>query len=251
MADITVVKVGGAILENDSSREEFLERFSSLSGNLILVHGGGRTATTISSALGIETTMVGGRRVTDAETLKVVTMVYAGLVNKSVVASLQKRGVNALGLSGADAKCVVSTRRPPVDGIDYGFVGDVKSVDTGVFLSLIESGVTPVVAPLSYCDGTLLNTNADSMACAIASALASKADVRLVFCFEKEGVLDGNGSIIDKIDRESYSLLKENGTVSGGMLPKLDSSLRAIESGVREVRITSAQNLYGGTVVTR
>lgn len=254
---IKVVKIGGNIVDNPVKLEQFLTDFAALEGHKILVHGGGKVATTISRALGIETTMIGGRRVTDAETLKVVTMVYAGLVNKGIVAGLQGAGCRAVGLCGADGGFITSRRRSP-EPVDYGFVGDPESVDTGLVADLMARGITVVAAPIT-CDGRggLLNTNADTVAQSVATALAGAGhDVELVYCFEKRGVLadvDDEDSVIGDIDRERYAELKASGAVAEGMLPKLDNAFRAIECGVRSVVICSAENLlvdgYGGTTL--
>lgn len=243
---LTVVKVGGKIVEEPSALARLLTDFSALPGLKVLVHGGGRTATDMAARLGIATQMVGGRRVTDAETLRVVTMVYAGLVNKNVVAGLQAHGVNALGLTGADMDVIRSHRR--VSGeVDYGFVGDVDRVDADMLAMLLGAGVVPVMAPLTHdgC-GSLLNTNADTIAGETAKALAMRFDVTLVYCFEHAGVLSDpadEASVIPRITRENFSRLAADGTVSGGMLPKIENSLQAVEAGVGCVIITRADAL--------
>lgn len=244
---ITIVKVGGKIVENPETLNQLLHDFSALPGKKVLVHGGGRTATDMASRLGIETHMVEGRRITDADMLCVVTMVYAGLVNKNVVARLQGCGVNALGLTGADMDVIRSHRRPLKNGIDYGFVGDVDHVDGERLSMLVEAGITPVMAPLTHNgQGDMLNTNADTIAAETAKALAAHYDVTLVYCFEHAGVLtnpDDEESVIPLITREKFEHLKEDGTVSGGMLPKIENSLAAVEAGVKRVVITKANKI--------
>ncbi len=244
---ITIVKVGGKIVENPETLNQLLHDFSALPGKKVLVHGGGRTATDMASRLGIETHMVEGRRITDADMLRVVTMVYAGLVNKNVVARLQGCGVNALGLTGADMDVIRSHRRPLKNGIDYGFVGDVDHVDGERLSMLVEAGITPVMAPLTHNgQGDMLNTNADTIAAETAKALADHYDVTLVYCFEHAGVLtnpDDEESVIPLITREKFELLKADGTVSGGMLPKIENSLAAVEAGVKRVVITKANKI--------
>ena len=244
---ITIVKVGGKIVENPDTLNQLLHDFSALPGKKVLVHGGGRTATDMASRLGIETHMVEGRRITDADMLRVVTMVYAGLVNKNVVARLQGCGVNALGLTGADMDVIRSHRRPLKNGIDYGFVGDVDRVDGERLSMLVEAGITPVMAPLTHNgQGDMLNTNADTIAAETAKALANHYDVTLVYCFEHAGVLtnpDDEESVIPLITREKFELLKADGTVSGGMLPKIENSLAAVEASVKRVVITKADKI--------
>lgn len=254
---INIIKVGGAVVEDAQMRGELLKAFSSMPGDRVLVHGGGRTATAVAARLGIETRMAEGRRITDAAMLEVVTMVYGGLVNRRIVAELQSLGVNAAGIAGADFGCIKAHKRP-AGAVDYGFVGDVDSVDAGAFSLLLESGVVPVVAPLSFDPSCgLLNTNADTIATSVALALASAgdADVTLTFCFEKKGVLanpDDEDSVIPEITPESYARLKDSGIVSGGMIPKLDNAFGAIRGGVRRVVITDAASLgtASGTSIT-
>ena len=249
---LQVVKVGGAVVEDPASLAALLASFAALPGLKVLVHGGGRSATRVSEALGIESRMVAGRRVTDEKTLEVVTMVYGGLVNKRIVAGLQALGVNALGLTGADLGYMLSNKRP-VGEVDYGWVGDVRSVDTSVLADLIARGVVPVLAPLTY-DGAghLLNTNADTIAAEAAKALVERFDVTLVYCFEKKGVLadaSDEESVIPLITRESYGSLVASGVVSGGMVPKLDNAFSALDAGVSAVRITCASAPDAGTIV--
>ena len=252
MQKLTVIKVGGAVVEDPSALAGLLESFASVEGLKVLVHGGGRAATKVASQLGIETKMVDGRRITDADMLRVVTMVYGGLVNKNIVASLQAIGINALGLTGADLGCMLADKRPVKD-IDYGYVGDMRSVDTSILSDLISRGVVPVMAPLSFDGkGSLLNTNADTIASSVAVALSSVFDVTLVYCFEKKGVLsnpDDDDSVIPLITGQSFKDLVADGVVSGGMLPKLQNAFGALEGGVKEVRITKASSLEGGTTI--
>lgn len=251
MIKLNIFKVGGAVVEDTTALAAFIERFAALDGMKVLVHGGGRTATEVSSKLGIETQMIGGRRVTDADTLKVVTAVYTGLVNKSVVSALQAKSVNAFGLCGADFGLMKSVKRPLTpEGIDYGYVGDVTEVDYDAISLLLFKKYVPVVAPITHDGmGQLLNTNADTVASELAQALARIFDVTLTFCFEKDGVLDADGKVIPEITAESFLKLKEDGVVNGGMLPKLENAFRALASGVSEVVITSASNLTGGTSI--
>ena len=254
---LTVVKVGGAIVEDEGKLAELLENFSKIEGRKVLVHGGGRRATKVASALGIESHMVNGRRITDADMLEVVTMVYGGLVNKNLVAKLQSKGINALGLTGADANVILSHRRPIKDGVDYGFVGDVDKVDGKLLSTLIENGITPVMAPLTHDGaGNILNTNADTIASETAKALAKHYDVTLVFSFEKTGVLkDANddSSVIPTITRPDFDRYVADGTISGGMIPKIENALSAVDAGVGKVVITLASAINGkqGTVIRK
>lgn len=253
---LTLVKVGGAIVENADSLSSLLDKFASIEGHKVLVHGGGRSATRIAERLGLPQQMVAGRRVTDADTLRVVTMVYAGLVNKNIVAQLQARGINALGLTGADMNVISSHRRPPKqvrmdDGstqtVDYGFVGDIDQVNADLLADLIAKGVVPVMCPIGHdTQGSLLNTNADTIAAEVAKALARNFEVTLVYCFEKRGVLrdaDDDDSVISCITQAEFPVLVEQGIVSGGMLPKLENAFDAIRAGVHEVVITRADAL--------
>ena len=246
---LTVVKVGGAIVEDEAQLNQLLKDFSAISGKKVLVHGGGRRATQIAKQLGIETQMVNGRRITDAQMLQVVTMVYGGLVNKNLVARLQANGVNALGLTGADANVIQAHKRPVKDGIDYGYVGDVDNASSDTLRHLIEAGITPVMAPLTHdMQGNILNTNADTIASETAKALAPFYDVTLIFSFEKKGVLsnpDDDDSVIPTITRDDFQRLKADGTVAGGMLPKLENAFNAIAAGVKAVNITLATAIDG------
>ena len=250
MEKLFVIKVGGAVVEDPAALSAFLKGFSSVEGLKVLVHGGGREATKVAAQLGIETKMVDGRRITDADMLRVVTMVYGGLVNKNIVAALQAGGLNALGLTGADLGCMLSDKRPVKD-VDYGFVGDMRKVDTSILADLIARGVVPVMAPLSFDGkGSLLNTNADTIASSVAVALSERFDVTLVYCFEKKGVLrDANDddSVIPVITKASFEGLVADGVVAGGMIPKLQNAIGALDGGVSEVRITKADSIVGGT----
>ncbi len=243
---LSVIKVGGAVLEDEASLSSFLDRFVALPGLKILVHGGGRAATKLSEKLGVESKLVEGRRITDAETLEIVTMVYGGLVNKKTVAILQAKGCNASGFTGADCNLITASKRP-VQQIDYGFVGDISSVNKQAFAGLLESGITPVIAPLTHDgNGQLLNTNADTMASAIAVAMAESYAVSLVYCFEKPGVLtnaDDDNSVIPNLTPGLYQSYKDKGIIHSGMIPKIDNSYAAITRGVKQVIITSASSL--------
>lgn len=254
MKKLTIIKVGGKIVEEDLSLSRLLDAFSNIEGHKLLVHGGGRSATKIATQLGIESQMINGRRVTDADMLKVVTMVYAGLVNKNIVAALQARGINALGLTGADMNVMLSDKRP-VTTVDYGFVGDVKQVDASLLADLIAKGVVPVLAPLTHDGkGSMLNTNADTIAGEAAKALAPFFEVTLVYCFERKGVLrdeNDDNSVIETITKPYFEELVAEGIVQGGMIPKLENAFDAIDAGVKEVVITEATALgtAGGTRV--
>lgn len=254
---LTIVKVGGAVVEDEAQLSQLLKDFGAIGGRKVLVHGGGRKATKMAERLGVETQMVNGRRITDAAMLEVVTMVYGGLVNKNVVARLQAEGVDAIGLCGADGDIIRSHKRPLKDGVDFGFVGDVDHVNGEKIADFIEQGLVPVVAPLTHDGaGTILNTNADTMAGEVAKALAGKYDVTLVFSFEKRGVLscpDDDDSVIPVITRADFERYKADGTISGGMLPKIENALAAVEAGVNSVVITLATAIDGrhGTIITR
>ena len=253
---LTIVKVGGAVVEDETQLTQLLRDFSAISGPKVLIHGGGRRATQVAASLGIESKMVGGRRITDADMLSVVTMVYGGLVNKNLVARLQANGVNALGLTGADIDVIRSHKRPLKDGIDFGFVGDVDKADGQMLSRLIEAGITPIMAPLTHDgQGNILNTNADTIASETAKALAPFYDVTLIFSFEKKGVLsnpDDDDSVIPTITRADFERYKADGTISGGMLPKIENALSAIDKGVNRVIITLATAIDGnsGTIIS-
>ena len=278
MNNIQVIKIGGNVVDNPLLLEQFIRDFSGLDGPKVLVHGGGVMASQMQKRLGQQPVMIDGRRVTDTDTLKVVTMVYAGWCSKSIVALLQKHGCNAVGLSGADADLIRATRRPPVrkagqaDGetvtIDYGYVGDVDPhmINAGFLYRLTDAGITPVICAITHDgNGSLLNTNADTIASSVAVSLAAcrqglpdgiscgkpenRPEVSLVYCFEKDGVLydkDDDSSVIPGITPEYYSRLKREGRVAAGMIPKLDNAFNALEHGVKEVVIKHAGNLGNG-----
>ena len=257
MEKLTVVKVGGAVVEDEEQLARLLNDFAAIEGNKVLVHGGGRRATKVAASLGIESKMVNGRRITDRDMLEVVTMVYGGLVNKNVVARLQANGVNALGLTGADMDVLRSRKRPVKDGIDFGFVGDVERADGKALQTLIEAGIVPVMAPLTHDgSGNILNTNADTIAGETAKALAPFYDVTLIYSFEKKGVLanpDDDDSVIPTITPADFERYKADGTVAGGMIPKLENAFAAIDAGVGRVIITLASAIDGkhGTVISK
>ena len=242
MERITVVKIGGNVIDNPAALKRFLKEFAALEGPKILIHGGGKLATRLAERLELRVQMVDGRRITDKGTLDVVTMVYAGLINKQVVAGLQAAGCNALGLSGADGNAVTARRRNP-HPVDYGFVGDVDRVDAEGILALSRAGFTPVFCAITHDgQGSLLNTNADTVASEIAKALAARVETELVFCFEKPGVLsdpEDDTSVIARIDAAAFERLRAEGTVSGGMLPKLENAFAALRCGVKKVIIAS------------
>lgn len=243
---LNIVKVGGAVVENDASLNTLLAAFCAIKGNKMLVTGGGKIATKMAADLGIASNMIEGRRITDEPMLRIVTMVYAGLVNKNVVAELQAKGVNAIGLCGADMDIIRCTRRP-VGRIDYGFVGDVKSVNADALRTLIDAGAVPVLCPITHDGlGQLLNTNADTIASSLAAALAVDYDVTLTYCFEKNGVLldpDDPTSVIREMRKPDFERYRDEEVVSGGMIPKLENAFNAIDAGVNKVVITNAQNL--------
>lgn len=237
MTSIRIIKIGGNVVDDPTALATFLDSFAALEGRKLLIHGGGKIASAFGRRLGIEPVMIDGRRVTNAETIELVTMIYGGLVNKQLVAALQSRGCNAFGLTGADGGVVRSKRRNPVP-VDYGFVGDPVAADAALLERLIEAGAVPVVAPLTMGEQyEILNTNADTMAQTVATALADRYAVDLVYTFELEGVLDQNKQLIPTVNRARFEALKADGTVSGGMLPKLENALRAVEAGVRSVAI--------------
>jgi len=257
-----VIKIGGNVIDREAALEAFLADFSKVDGACILVHGGGAVATRLGEKLGLTPHYHNGRRITDRETLEVVTMVYGGLVNKQIVARLQSLGVNAIGLTGADGNLLPATRRSPVP-VDFGFVGDVKTETVNVELlnSLISQRMVPVLAPLTHDKGTMLNTNADTIAASVAIALSGRFDVRLVYCFEKRGVLsdvNNPASVIQNINSERYRQLLSDGVLHDGILPKLENAFDAISRGVKEVLIGDAADLLTntgaettGTLITR
>ena len=249
MDRLTIIKVGGNVVEDTESLNALLDQFIKFSGNKILVHGGGKTATEIAEKLGIETEMVDGRRITSKSMLDVATMVYGGLVNKKIVAGLQARGCNAIGLTGADLN-LISARKRPVQEIDYGFVGDVVDVNSRELRKLIGENVVPVVAPLTHDGkGQILNTNADTIAAELASELADYFSVYLFYCFEKKGVLqnpEDESTIIPELDTALFQQCQQEGIITTGMIPKLDNGFRAKRNGVKEVLITNPENMANG-----
>lgn len=254
MEKLTIIKVGGKIVEESESLRQLLHNFTKIEGKKLLVHGGGRSATKLAERLGIESHMVNGRRITDKQTLEVVTMVYGGLVNKNIVAGLQAEGVDTLGLTGADMNIIRSEKRPVTD-IDYGYVGDVKEVNAQALVSLISQGIVPILAPLTHDkQGNILNTNADTIAGETAKALASHFEVTLIFCFEKKGVLmneEDDNSVIARLDRKRFEDLVKEGVIKGGLIPKLENSFKSLDAGVKRVIITNASEIMGdsGTVI--
>lgn len=246
MEKLYVIKIGGNIVDNSALLTECLTAFSKLEGQAILVHGGGKLATQMASAMGVEQTMVEGRRITDAETLKIVTMVYAGNINKNIVAQLQALGVNAMGLTGADGNLISAHKRTGTS-IDYGFVGDVDGINETLITQLLNSNIKLVVAPITHDGhGQLLNTNADTIAQSIATGMAKQFEVHLIYGFEREGVLsDVNdpSSVIAFIDRPVYGTLKDQKVIFEGMIPKIDNAYLALEGGVQSVIIGKAEKL--------
>lgn len=252
---IKVIKIGGNVVDNPDALKRFITDFASLPGKKILVHGGGKEATRLSARLDIPTTMIEGRRVTTRETLDVVTMVYAGLVNKRVVSMLQEAGCNAIGLSGADGNVIKATRRKP-NPIDYGYVGDIDpaNVNTEFIGTLLEAGVTPVFCAITHDgNGTLLNCNADTIASSVALGASRIESTDLIFCFEQKGVMrdiDDPESLIPHITPPLYAELKASGVVNKGMVPKIDNAFAAIEAGVNSVTITHSDSLTRPTGTT-
>ncbi|MFD0940468.1 acetylglutamate kinase [Pedobacter boryungensis] len=248
MKQLTIIKIGGNVIDNSQNLHQFLLDFTALPGDKILVHGGGKIATELSESLGIEAKMVDGRRITDIETLRIVTMVYAGLINKNMVAQLQAKGCNSIGLTGADGN-IIKAKKRPVKEIDYGYVGDLdeNSVSSTMLDNLLKAGLTPVLCAITHDgDSQLLNTNADTIASALAIAMASLYETRLIYCFEKKGVLkdvNDDNSVVREIRTGEFEGLKANGTVQGGMIPKLHNAFEAIKKGVSAVYIGKADEL--------
>jgi acetylglutamate kinase len=250
MEQLFVIKIGGNVIDDVTSLSAFLKNFAAIPGKKILIHGGGKIATKLGDKLGIESKYSNGRRITDAETIDLVTMVYGGLVNKKVVAQLQSLQCNAIGLTGADANLLPATKRPLTkEGIDFGFVGDIDHslLSTHHWNLLLDGDLIPVIAPLTHDgNGQILNTNADTMASAIAVALSKQYAVRLIYCFEKKGVLqdvNDDNSAISLITKDIYRQLKEGNKLFDGILPKIDNAFAAIDSGVTEVLIGHADDL--------
>ena len=243
-----IVKVGGGILDDSEKRNVLLTNFAKLTGNKILIHGGGKLATSFAERLGIPVQMKEGRRITDDQMIDVVTMVYAGLVNKQLVAGLQKSGINALGLTGADGNLMMASKRPVKNNVDFGWVGDPLKVNSVLILNLMKDGVTPVIAPLTHNgDGHLLNTNADTMASTIAYSLVPQFHVKLTYVFELDGVLENVSdplTLIQRINPQYFERLKKQGKIAQGMIPKLDNAFHAIEKGVSSVNIINYESLH-------
>lgn len=251
---LKIIKIGGRIIENASTLEKLALAMAAMAPKCILVHGGGSLATTLSHRLGIESQMIDGRRITDSATLDITVMAYAGLANKNVVARLLAHGVKACGISGCDMATIVAHKR--VDQrIDWGFVGDIDRVDTGSIGMLLKGGIVPVISPITCsADGQLLNSNADSVAAAVASAMALEGEVELTFCLDLPGVLaDVNDpqSVIERIDASTYADLKAEGKIFSGMIPKLDNAFKTLASGVSAVRITDIDHLDSGTLIVK
>lgn len=248
MDKLFVIKIGGNVIDNEAALSQFLSSFASYGAKKILIHGGGKIATKIGEQLGIESRYINGRRITDAATIDLVTMVYGGLVNKKMIAQLQSLRCNAIGLTGADADIIPASKRPVKD-IDYGFAGDVNtgSINTGALHALLQQNITPVIAPLTHDGkGQILNTNADTIASSLAVALSDLYDVRLLYCFEKKGILadvEDNDSVIDLITKEKYSQLLAEKKLFDGIIPKIDNAFDAIAKGVKEVLIGHADDL--------
>ena len=256
MDKLIVVKIGGNLIDDPTALQSFLKSFAAVPGRKLLVHGGGKLATELAGKLNLPQQMIDGRRITDVETLKVVTMVYAGLINKTIVASLQSFGTNALGLTGADGNCIHAHKR--TGAVDFGFAGDVDEVNAGFFKQLLHAGCTPVLAPITHDRmGQLLNTNADTIAQEVAVALSSNFQVDLIYCFEKEGVLlqaQDDASTIPVLQKHQFEELKASGAIFAGMIPKLDNAFNAIRSGVANVIIGNGarlEQLLDGTSGTR
>jgi acetylglutamate kinase len=251
MNKLFIIKIGGNVLDNAAALCSFLKDFASIKEPKILIHGGGKIATKLGDQLGIESKYINGRRITDAQTLDVVTMVYGGLVNKQIVATLQTLNCNAMGFTGADGNLIKAVKRPVKD-IDYGFVGDIKAegVNTSLLYFMLQQNVVPIFAPLTHADGSMLNTNADTIASVLAVALSKHFDVRLLFCFEKKGVLmdvNDQGSVITHLPKKRYDELLPQGIFADGILPKLENAYAAIQTGVKEVLIGEAKDLLKNT----
>ncbi len=258
MNKLYVIKIGGNIIDNDDKLQDFLQQFARIPGKKILVHGGGKLATKMAAELGIQQQMVDGRRITDAATLRIVTMVYAGYINKSIVAALQSHGCNAIGITGADGNAIRAHKRVKAK-IDFGFAGDIDEVNTSLFEQLLNQGSDVVVAPITHDrNGQLLNTNADTIAQEIATALSALYEVSLIYGFEKAGVLrdaEDDNTVIPEIDKSYYEELKTDNIIFAGMIPKLDNAFEAIRRGVNKVIIGKAEfirelvNNKNGTVI--
>jgi acetylglutamate kinase len=251
MNKLYIIKIGGNVLDDEKSLKSFLKDFATIQAPKILIHGGGKIATKLGEQLGIESHYVKGRRITDAQTLDLVTMVYGGLVNKQIVAALQADHCNAMGVTGADGNLIKAVKRP-VGEVDYGFVGDITpdSVNSTLLYFLLKQNVIPIFAPLTHANGVMLNTNADTIASVLAISLSKHFDVRLIFCFEKQGVLTDvtkEDSVIRNLNYSLYKELLAKGSFHDGILPKLENAFSAIQSGVKEVLIGEHTNLLANT----
>lgn len=246
MEPLYIIKISGNIIDDEQRLDSFLQQFALLQGKKILIHGGGKLATQMADQLNIPQQMIEGRRITDADTLRIVTMVYAGYINKNIVAKLQQYGSNAIGLTGADGNCILAHKRQHVS-IDYGYVGDIDTVNKTLLYQLLEQNATIVLAPITHDgNGQLLNTNADTIAQEIAKALSSLYQTILIYSFEKKGVLldiNDESSVITSLSKESYQLLKSEEKIFAGMIPKLDNAFAAIDAGVGKVIIGQAEEL--------
>ncbi|MFA9205707.1 MAG: acetylglutamate kinase [Burkholderiaceae bacterium] len=259
MESLYVIKIGGYIVDNPTLLNTCLQSFAKVKGQAILVHGGGKMATSIAKSMGVEQTMIEGRRITDEDTLKIVTMVYAGYINKNIVAQLQALGINAMGLSGVDGNLIKAHKRTH-DSIDYGFVGDIDVVNTDFLLQLLSTNIKLVVSPITHDGkGQVLNTNADTIAQSLATALASSYNVHIIYGFENEGVLkdiNDPSSVIAHIDRPLYATLKNQKIINEGMIPKIDNAYEALDNGVQSVIIGKAEKMNelmngtSGTIIT-
>ena len=248
---LRVIKIGGNVINSKPKLESFLSDFAELQGLKILIHGGGKKATEIADSMGLEPKMIGGRRVTDEANLEVVTMVYAGLLNKSIVAKLQAKACNALGLSGADAN-VIKAHKRIVKEIDYGFAGDIDEVESKTISLFLNAGITPVFSAITHNkQGQLLNTNADTIAAEVAKGLSADFEVELIYCFEKNGVLknvEDDASVIENINSKTYALLKSEGVINEGMLPKLENCFDSLQNGVGRVIIGKTELIRDRTI---
>ncbi len=247
MKTLNIIKIGGNVIDDESKLNDFIQSLASLNEPFILVHGGGKLATNLAEKLNIPQQLIEGRRITDAETLKIATMVYAGYINKNIVSKLQKQNINSIGLSGADGNVMKATKRIHQE-IDYGFVGDVsiENVNSNFLELLIQNGLTPVICAITHNkQGQLLNTNADTIASVLASALATLFEVKLTYCFEKKGVLsnpENDNSVIKNLNFKTFQKLKEESIINKGMIPKINNAFDALANGVKEIGITSAEN---------
>ncbi len=250
MKTLKVIKIGGSIIDQPKALNEFLVKFSKIKASKILVHGGGKLASKLADQMQVEVKMIEGRRITNAETLDIITMVYAGKINKNIVSKLQQHACNAIGFTGADGNTIVSNRRP-IKNIDYGFAGDIKHINTKILKLLLETNITPVFCAITHDEnGQLLNTNADTIASELAIAFASIYKTELYYCFEKNGVLkdvNDDGSVIENITKENYLALLEQNIIVDGMLPKLDNCFHAIDRNVQKVCIGKPEMLFNST----